>query len=311
MAPRGAVGLRAGPRTWPVRSETVYLLGGATAGASLAFPNAKYSVPAIALVVVCVAFVVGGVLAVRLLNRASARTFKLIVAFGTLLAAAGVYEGGRPVQRGSVLLPLGHPRTRSPFFSTRQAAFQTALMAASYAVVLAVQLHQHPALGPGGLADRHVAHRGHHCRHRWHARPPAQPVVAGCRPAVPSEFRGLADRRRLRVHRPHLARGQRRALPGCSAGRGKSSSDIRLSTSRILPTSSVSRSVHEQLATEATVEFEKRYLRPDGSVVWAAVSDVASSCRRWASPTTSPSSATSPSTSGTARRSSTRPRTTP
>ena len=129
---------------------TIYLLAGATAGASLAFPNAKYSVPAIALVVACVAVVVGGVLLSGIFNRASARTFKLIVAFGTLLVAAGVYEGGGP-SSGAQFFFLWVIPYAFAFFSTRQAALQTAFMAASYAIVLAVQLHQHPALGPGGL----------------------------------------------------------------------------------------------------------------------------------------------------------------
>ncbi len=248
---------------------TIYLLAGATAGASLAFPNAKYSVPAIALIVACVALVVGGVLLSGILNRASARTFKLIVAFGTLLVAAGVYEGGGP-SSGAQFFFLWVIPYAFAFFSTRQAAFQTALMAASYAIVLAVQLHQHPALGPGGLVigmwliavttvvivgtlARRLSRSLRDVDRRFHRSFVDSPIGAAF---VSTDLIWLEVNDAL----ARLLRRTREELIGHSTLDVTHPDDVELSRTAW------------RMTTESTVEFEKRYLRPDGSVVWAAVS---------------------------------------
>ena len=248
----------------------LYLLAATTAGASLAFPNAKYSVPHVAWMVAGIAFVIGTLLLSGLFNEAPPRTFELVLALGTLLAAAGVYEGGSPSSGAQFfflwLIPYAYA-----FFSMRQAALQTALMASSYAVVLAVQIHQHPELGPGGeLAGmwliamvtvvvvgtlaRRLSQSLRDVDQRFHRSFVDSPIGAA--------FVSNTDLAWLEVN-DALARllgREREELVGHSLLLITHPSDVKRSESI------------RRMLGEGTIEFEKRFIRPDGTVVWTAVS---------------------------------------
>ena len=191
------------------------------------------------------------------------------MAFGTLLVAAGVYEGGGP-SSGAQFFFLWVIPYAFAFFSTRQAAFQTALMAASYAIVLAVQLHQHPALGPGGLVigmwliavttviivgtlARRLSRSLRDVDRRFHRSFVDSPIGAAF---VSTDLIWLEVNDAL----ARLLRRTREELIGHSTLDVTHPDDVELSRTAW------------RMTTESTVEFEKRYLRPDGSVVWAAVS---------------------------------------
>jgi len=248
---------------------TLFLLAGATAGASLGFPNAKYSVPHVALIVACMGLVTGVLLVSGALNEAPPRTFKLVVAFGTVLVAAGVYEGGGP-SSGAQFFFLWVIPYAFAFFSTRQAVLQTVLMAASYAVVLAVQVHQHPALGPGGLLAgmwviavatvvivgtlaRRLSRSLRDVDRRFHRSFVDSAIGAAF---VSTDLVWLEVNDAL----TKLLGRTREELVGSSTLAVTHPDDVEVSRTAWHATS------------EKTVEFEKRYLRPDGSVIWAALS---------------------------------------
>jgi len=247
----------------------LFVLAGTVAVAALAFPNARYAMPDLALTVACVAFVVGGLLLSGVLDEAPPRAFKLIVALGTLLAAAGVYESGGPSSGAQFFflwsIPYGYA-----FFSTRQAALQTGLMATSYAIVLAVQLHQHPDMGPSGLLigmwviavstviivgtlARRLSRALRDVDLRFQRGFVDSPVGAAF---VSPDLVWLEVNDAL----ASLLGRRREHLVGQSVLDFTHPSDLSIS-------GEMSRSPGDR-----TVEFEQRFLRPDGAVVWAAVS---------------------------------------
>jgi diguanylate cyclase (GGDEF)-like protein/PAS domain S-box-containing protein len=248
---------------------SLFVLAGVTAAASLAFPNAKFSSPGVSLGVAVFALVVGGILLAGVLDGSPPRTFKLVVATATLLAAAGVYEGGSPSSGAQFfflwVIPYGYA-----FFSRRQALFQTSLMAASYAVVLAVQFHQHPTLGPSGeligmwiiavatvvivgTLARRLSRSLRDVDRRFHQGFVDSPIGAAI---VSRNLVWLEVNDSL----ASLLGRSRESLVGQSVLAATHPADV-----------ARSEAVNETLGEQA-VEFEKRYLRPDGTVVWAAVS---------------------------------------
>ncbi|HLN04711.1 MAG TPA: EAL domain-containing protein [Acidimicrobiales bacterium] len=247
----------------------LFVLAGATATASLAFPDAKYALADVALVVACVALGVGGLLLTGILDDAPPSTFKLVLALGTMLAAAGVYEGGSPSSGAQFfflwLIPYAYA-----FFSTRQAMLQTSLMAASYALVLAVQLHQHPGLGPSGelvgmwiiavatvvivgTLARRLSRSLRDVDRRFHQGFVDSPIGAAF---VSQDLVWVEVNDAL----ASLLGRDPAELIGKSVLEVTHPSDLGLSQSL------------QATLGDNPVEFEKRYLRPDGTVVWAAVS---------------------------------------
>ena len=248
----------------------LYLLAATTAGASLAFPNARYSVPHIAWMVAGVAFVVGTLLLSGLFNEASPRTFELVLALGTLLAAAGVYEGGSPVERGAVLLPLADPvRVRVLLDAPGRPADRS--HGRSYAVVLAVQIHQHPELGPGGelvgmwviamvtvvivgTLARRLSQSLRDVDQRFHRGFVDSPIGAAFVSNTGLVWLEVNDALTRLLGR------KREELVGHRLLSITHPSDVKRSES-----------IRRKLG-EGTIEFEKRFVRPDGTDVWTGVS---------------------------------------
>jgi diguanylate cyclase (GGDEF)-like protein/PAS domain S-box-containing protein len=126
------------------------LVAGLTGGVSLLFPAAPYATTPLALAVSAVAALGGTVLLTGAFDDAGPKTAQLIVAGAIVLTAVGVYAGGSP-SSGAVAFFFWVAPYAFAFFTTRQAAAQYLLVAASYAAVLALQVHEHPAIGSAGL----------------------------------------------------------------------------------------------------------------------------------------------------------------
>ena len=127
-----------------------FLAGGLVGVVALIFPPAPFSDLSIDWSAAGLAAATGVVLVSGMADRASRGGLQLLLAYGTLLAAAGVYGAGSPTS-GAQFFFLWIIPFAFAFFSLRQAAAQTGLMAGCYATVLAIQLHEHPGIGSVGL----------------------------------------------------------------------------------------------------------------------------------------------------------------
>jgi diguanylate cyclase (GGDEF)-like protein/PAS domain S-box-containing protein len=129
---------------------TLLVVAGLTGGVSLLFPAAPYAITPLAVAVSAVAALGGALLLAGALDEASVLVAQIVVASAIVLSAVGVYAGGSP-SSGAAAFLFWVPPYAFAFFTTRQATAQFLLVAASYAAVLAWQVHEHPAIGSVGL----------------------------------------------------------------------------------------------------------------------------------------------------------------
>jgi diguanylate cyclase (GGDEF)-like protein/PAS domain S-box-containing protein len=131
-------------------SGALLVIAGVTGAVLLAFPPAPYADYAVVVSSVVIAVLAGLTLLSGALDHLPLGTFQVVIFLATVLAALGVYGGGGP-SSGAEMLFLWLSPYAFVFFSTRQAALQTSLVAGTYAVVLAVQHRQHPGIGSAGV----------------------------------------------------------------------------------------------------------------------------------------------------------------
>ena len=155
------------------------------------------------------------------------------------------------------------------------------LIAVLYGAVLAVLVAGEPDGGDRGRDRRPLARRRRRQRGARPVRPPAGDPAARERGSLPARLHGLARRDGDPQRGLALARRQRRAVPDARpAARGARRPLARASTP--IPTTSRSAARWSTAARRGVrhQHFIKRYLRPDGEVVWAAVESIWVPARR-------------------------------
>jgi diguanylate cyclase (GGDEF)-like protein/PAS domain S-box-containing protein len=247
-----------------------FLAGGLVGFVALIFPPAPYSNVAIDWSAAGVAAATGLVLVSGVADRASRGGLELLLAYGTLLAAAGVYGGGTPVS-GAQFFFLWIIPFAFAFFSLRQAFAQIALMAVCYAAVLAVQIHEHPAIGSSGLIigmwilvvatagivgflvrrlSRSLREADRRFERSFHDSP-----IGGAFLSRDLVFLDVNDALCEMLGR------EREEIVGHSTLEFTHQADYELTSTYV-----------DADPSDETIELEKRFLRPDGSTVWARLS---------------------------------------
>jgi diguanylate cyclase (GGDEF)-like protein/PAS domain S-box-containing protein len=267
----------AAPRpSWAAQSELIgrgigiaFLVAGATALVSLVFPPAQYGSAVMAGVVAALATAIGIVLVVIQLRGYRTRPGWMVVGFATATVTLGVYAGGAP-ESGALLFYLWVIPYAFALSSAAQAAAQAVWMAFCYAGVLAIQLAEHP--GIGGIGDLVGL---------WFIAV-VTVVAVGVLVRVLSRSLRDIDRRFDRAFQDSSIGAAFTSLDGhwlevndaiCRMlGRpreeliGSSLLDITFPEDRELTEDAIAR------AAAGIIHQEKRYLRPNGEIVWVEVS---------------------------------------
>jgi diguanylate cyclase (GGDEF)-like protein/PAS domain S-box-containing protein len=246
----------------------IYVAAGATALVSVLFPPAKFGSPALAAFVAVAALVIGAVLlAFRSTRFGQANDY--VLGLATLTVSLGVYAGGAP-SSGAMFFYLWIVPYAFALLSRRRALAQAAWMAVCSAAVIALQVERHPTIGSGSeLAGMWM-------------------IAIATVLAVGLLVRGLSRSLRDADRRFHRAfqDSQVGAAFVSTDGRwldandalcrmlGRRRSDL-LGTSLFEITAPDDResTLHAVArASQGFFEYEKRYLRPNGEIVWVEVS---------------------------------------
>ena len=264
-----------GDPMWTARTDAMarwlgalFCFGGALTLVALVAPNQRIQSPTLEAVVAIIALAVGAFLLTGLLDNAPPSTFALLIAAANVLVAFGVYVSGNPTS-GAELFFLWITPYAYAFFSRAQAALQTALVGVFYGAVLVALVAQHPHDGPiGRLAPR------------WFLTV-VTVIAVGVLVRVLSRSLRDADRR---FHRAFADSG----IGAAFLTTGLEWMEVNGALCEILqrtpeelvghPDSEIAvpEDVAAALASVPTqenqaIEVERRYLRPDGSLVWVAV----------------------------------------
>ena len=264
--------------SWSAQSDFIargmavaFIVAGVAGFVSIAFPSARFGSPHLAECAAGVALLSGLVLLMVRSRVKLAGANRLILAFASVVVSLAVFAGGAPAS-GALLFYLWVIPFAFVLLSAAQAAIQVGWMGVCYALVLGLQVHEHPGIG-------------------------ATSELAGLWFIV--VVTGLALGMLVRV----LTRSLRdvdhrfgRAFEGSQIGAAFFSTEgqwleVNAALCQILgrrPEDLIGTSLYEITAPEdhdATdaafaraargehvVEYEKRYLRPDGEIVWVAVS---------------------------------------
>jgi diguanylate cyclase (GGDEF)-like protein/PAS domain S-box-containing protein len=247
-----------------------FLAGGIVGVIALVFPPAPFSVLGISWSAAGLAIATGIVLVSGVADRASRTALQVLLAYGTMLAAAGVYGAGSPVS-GAQLFFLWIIPFAFAFFTPRQAATQMALMASSYALVLAIQVNEHPAIGSAGLLigmwiivvstagvvgflvrrlSRSLREADHRFERSFHDSPIGGAFLS-------------KDLVYLEVNNAfcELLGRDRESIVGHSTLEFTYRDDYEMTAGYL-----------DADPSDDLVELEKRFVRPDGSIVWARIS---------------------------------------
>ncbi len=245
-----------------------FVAAGVTGFVSLVFPAARFGSPVLAAAVATFAFTVGaGLLVVRRRGKSYGEGW-YVLALATLTVSFAVYASGAPVSGAMCFYLWVVPYAFA--LSPKRAAAQTAWMAACYGAVLMIQAHEHPTIGAKGELEG-----------LWFIS-----VVTVC--AVGMLVRALS--RSLRDADRHF----HRAFQDSQIGAAFVSTDgrwldvnpalLRLlgrDREEVLGMSLTEMTVPDDrdktdeavaAAANGPIEYEKRYSRPDGGIVWVEVS---------------------------------------
>jgi diguanylate cyclase (GGDEF)-like protein/PAS domain S-box-containing protein len=246
-----------------------FAVAGSTGLLSLVFPAVAYGSPWLAGIVSALALAIGGALLTGALNGRPPLATQFVLAFATLLISAAVYAGGAP-ESGAMFFYLWVTPYAFALSTRRQAAAQGAWLALCSGAVLTIQERLHPGIGSiGELAGL------------WF-------IELATALAV-----GVLVLRLSRSLRDVDARFHR-AFRGSQIGAAFVSTDVRWlevndALCRMLgrtadeligrsllditaPDDRASTSVAVALATQGFAEDEKRYVKPNGDIVWVALS---------------------------------------
>ena len=245
-----------------------FVAAGSTGLLSLAFPEAQYGSSELAAIAATFALGVGVLLLALRSRWQTAGASGTVLALATATVSVGVYAGGAPGS-GAPFFYLWVVPYAFALLPRSRAALQVLWMGLCFAAVLAIQIHRHPGIGsPGALAGM------------WFVA-----LVTVC--TVGMLVRALSRSLREVDRRFH------RAFQDSQIGSAFVSTDGRWlevndSLARILGrdradligrslvelTAPIDRGATEEalrVAARGLVEYEKRYLRPDGEEVWVEV----------------------------------------
>ncbi len=242
-----------------------FIVAGITALVSLVFPPAMYGSTSIAALVAVVALVAGATHTARRTHAKLSRYDPFMVALATVIVTLGVYAGGAPVS-GAMLFYLWVVPYAFASLSPRQAMLQAAWMALCYAIVLDVQSYMHPRIASRGdleglwfltvvtviavgLLVRALARSLRDVDRRFHRAFRDSQIGAAF---VATDGRWLEVNDAL----CNMLGQERGELVGAALR------PLAVAGSEESPPDAVS------LTSDGFVEFEQRYLRPDGELVW-------------------------------------------
>ncbi len=262
--------------SWSAQSDViarrigfVFVGAGATGLLSMLFPPSRYGSVPLTAVAAVTALGVGTALLLGRVRAGSVVATQAVLAFATLLVSVSVYASGAP-SSGAMFFYLWATPYAFALFTRAQASIQTLWMAVCAAVVLVIQMQIHPGIGtPADLAGM------------WF-------LAVATVIAVGTLVRGLSRSLRDVDRRFHRAFQDSRvgAAFVSTDGRWLDVNDalcrmLGREPAELLGTPLVSLTIPEDrgsttqaigLATKGFTTYEKRYLRPDGAVVWVEVS---------------------------------------
>jgi diguanylate cyclase (GGDEF)-like protein/PAS domain S-box-containing protein len=248
---------------------TLLIIASLIGAASLLFPNAPGADPLVAWSMAGFAVTLGLVLVLGPFDHAPAWVFSVLMVLAAVLATVAVYGGGGP-QSGAQFFYLWITPYAFAFFSLRQAVIQTAFVFCAYGAVLLIQVHEQPAVGSAGLLIgmwliviatvvsvgvlvRRLSRTLRDVDRRFHRAFADSPVGAAfIDPDL--QWREVNDAL------CHMLERDRSSLVGRPVLEVTHPEDRE-----------IVESVHLALGA-STSQFEARYVRPDGSILWAAVS---------------------------------------
>jgi diguanylate cyclase (GGDEF)-like protein/PAS domain S-box-containing protein len=273
----GAPGRYSEP-SWSAQADLIargiavaFIAAAGTGLVSIAFPSAGFGSTLLETVVAALALVTGFALL-----RASSRVrltgaTPFILGFATALVSLGVYAGGAPAS-GALLFYLWVIPFAFALLSPAQAALQVGWMAACYGLVLVLQVHEHPGIGASaeleglwvivvvtgvavGMLVRVLSRFLRDVDGRFHRAFRDSPIGAAF---ISTDGRWLEVNEALCAI---LARTREELV-------GTSLFEITAVEDRGTTVSAFARVVQGK----GFVEYEKRYLRPDGDIVWVEAS---------------------------------------
>jgi diguanylate cyclase (GGDEF)-like protein/PAS domain S-box-containing protein len=266
--PGESIDVTPGGRTMARALGGLLLAGPSLALVWLVLPHTRDANEGAILAIVLAAWALGALLLSGWVNDRSPRFFAAVVGVATLMISVAVFFSDSPASELAFLYVWIVPAAYA-FFAVRVAVFETGLMAASLGAALLLQTGSGPSSDPAfGLWLMSVAAVGA-------VGTVIRRIVTARRASLDRLARGFADAsvgmavvsadwRWLEVNDAlcRLLDRSREELVGQSPAEVTHPEDI--ASSRAV----VDRALHERRRAQT---FNKRYLRPDGEVVWASI----------------------------------------